>query len=168
MPERENPLGRFRNWIEQKIRRKQLINFEHMGQTFTVRKDNRGTATALDVLDEHGALHGIIRGHWIEAKEEIKFFSEAVINLRKGQKSHIPLLIGTAIGELVAQIGKGSGKNLQWHSSDIFQTDDGHKMYQQLMKEANTPGSRFYKRIHVEVIPKEITSQFVILAELML
>lgn len=162
MPERENPLGRFRSWIEQKMRRKQLIRFEHMGQTFTVRKDTRGTATALDVLNEHGTFHGVIRGHWIETKGEIKFFSGAVINLHKGKKSHIPLLIGTAIGELVAQIGKGSGKNLQWHSSDIFQTDDGRKMYQQLMEEANTPGSRFYERIHVKTIPKEITSQFVI------
>ncbi|MDP3697005.1 MAG: hypothetical protein Q8R55_03145 [Candidatus Taylorbacteria bacterium] len=162
MPERENPLGKFRSWIEQKMRQKQLIRFEHMGQTFTVRKDNKGTTAALDVLNKHGTLHGIIRGQWIETDKEIEFFSMAVKNIHKGQDSHIPLLIQTAIGEIVAQIGERPGKNLRWHSSDIFLTDDGRKMYQRLMEEANTPGNRFYKRIHVETIPKEITSQFVI------
>jgi hypothetical protein len=150
MSEKENPLQRFKRWYEEKeSQRKTLIRFEHRGQIFTVRKDVGKSSTALDILDEHGLIFGFIRGSWIEQGEENIFYSKSITNASKKDDHHVPYLVQTAIGEIVAQ-----RKVFTWHSdSPIFQTDNGQSMYQRLSNESNTPGSRFYGRIQVEAIP---------------
>lgn len=130
---------------EQAPAREVVAQFGHLGNKFSVVKEiSRKKSAIFSIIDEQQIRQGAIYGWYEEKTSSTVFMSNISRNNFRGSKSHIPDLVGTAIGEIVLQ----SPKPLLWRSSNIL-TGGGILMYNSLLESSMTEGSSFYNSLKV-------------------
>lgn len=114
-----------------------VARFTHEKEEFSVFKEGQ-ERVVLNVADKGNITYGVIRGSWVEIAEAVDFGIHWIgyrdIPLR------VPRLLGTALGEVVAQSRDMQGMPLIFRASDRSVTEPFKKMFGYLQQDPRFSG----------------------------